>query len=132
MPELTNLLFEYDPANKSSCLFADVKFYDCKPSLLAAACIVCAVKGIQIRMDSEQLARVCTLINVDVADVESVASKIERTVSEEISHLNVQSPSVVVSKIVENETCYEPVTKYADSEKAKKPETPVDVQNVNF
>lgn len=112
--------------------FADVKFFDCKPSLVAAACIICATKGIRMRIDSEELLTVCKLIRADVTDVENVASKIERILSEDVSHIDVQQQSITVSKVVENSTRYEPVSKYTDLDKAKKPETPVDVQNVNF
>lgn len=86
-----------------------------------------AMVGIRIKIDSDHLQRLCSLIKANTSDVENIASKIERIVSEEMSHLN--KP---VSKMVDTDslTCYEPLTKYSDEK--KKPETPVDVQNVNF
>lgn len=108
----------------------DYEFVNVKPSVIAAASIMSAMVGIRIKIDSDHLQRLCSLIKANPSDVENIASKIERIVSEEMSHLN--KP---VSKMVDTNslTNYEPLTKYSNMEnEPKKPETPVDVQNVNF
>ena len=108
----------------------DYELLGVKPSVIAAASIMSAMVGIRIKRDSDHLQRLCSLIKANLSDVENIATKIERIVSQEMSHLN--KP---VSKMVDSDslTCYEPLTKYSDLDnEPKKPETPVDVQNVNF
>ncbi len=103
------------------------------------------MKGIQIRMDSERVSRVCRVVCADVARVEAIAAKIEDAVSEEISRLNSASLSATSAAASKSEAqslpengaedeSYETLAKYehVDSSKSKKPETPVDVQNVKF
>ena len=94
--------------------------------MIAAASIICAVKGIQIRTDSDRIPRVCSVVKANVDEVKNICSQIERIVSEEISRLDAQP----VSKIAEKEnTRYEEITK---KHEMKKPETPVDVHDVKF
>lgn len=91
-----------------------------------------AVLGIRIQIDSDHLQRLCSLIKANTSEVENIASKIERIVSQEMSHLN-KPVSNVPDADSASLTCCEPLTKYSDTEnKPKKPETPIDVQNVNF
>lgn len=109
----------------------DYEFLNVKPSVIAAASIMSAMVGIRIKIDSDHLKRLCSLIKANPSEVEKIASKIERIVNEEMSHLN--KP---VSKMVDSNTsltCYDPLSKYSGIEnEPKKPETPVDVQNANF
>jgi hypothetical protein len=95
--------------------------------VIAVASIICAANGIHIRTDSDRIRRVCSVVKANVDEVKNICSQIERIVSEEISRLDDAQP---VSKIAEKEnTCYEEITK---KHEIKKPETPVDVQNVKF
>lgn len=106
------------------------QFVNVKPSILAAASIMSAMAGIRIKIESDHLRSLCSIIKANRSDVENIFSKIERIVSEEASHHNKQ-----VSKMVDTNplTSYEPLTKYSNMENdPNKPETPVDVQNVNF
>lgn len=96
--------------------------------MIAAASIICAMKGIQMKMDSDRVSCVCSVVKTNSVEVENIAAKIERIVSNEISHLNESS----TSKLIDNNNYETVTTKYPNSEKSKKPETPVDVQNVNF
>lgn len=103
-------------------LFADFKFFDCKPSMIAAASIICAMRGVRIRTDSDRLPCLCSVVGVNVDELKNICSQIERTIAQELSH------RVARSSGKEN-MCYEEITK---KHEVKKPETPVDVQDVDF
>lgn len=121
---------------------------------MAAASIICAMKGIQMKMDADRISCICRLVNSSVGLVEHVASRIESAVAEEISRLN-PLPTTTSSqhdelplksglKTIEDIEIANveaeggsTIRKYdedddMDRSKSKKPETPVDVQNVKF
>lgn len=96
-----------------------------KPSTIATACIVSALKGLKAQVDYDTFKHICMLTNSSTECVQHAVTLLEWIVAKESSIMPANGagkigPSCGVEKIIPVNT---------DEEK---PETPTDVQDVKF
>lgn len=108
---------------------SECDFMRMKPSTIATSCIISAIKGLKIKIDCEIFRHICALTNSPVELVKEAVNLLEWIVDKEasVSVNNVKCSSAANNCAGANVEKIIPVT--ADEEK---PETPTDVQDVEF
>lgn len=113
----------------SECV-PEPEFIQSRPSVLAAASIGAAVRGLNSPSAASALTSVCLLTHVDPAAAEHVLCHIERVVASETASLQVLPPTTNNSKVANSASCSAKLMSVADE--TGQPETPTDVQDVHF
>ena len=117
------------------CFFPSLGVTECdfmlmKPSMIATSCIISAIKGLKIKIDSNIIVQLCTLTNSEVHMVLDAVNRLEWIVAKEAS--------LSVSDVLCKAGACPPYEKIVSAsvnsgeEKPEKPETPTDVQDVDF
>lgn len=118
----TNLLFDV------LCL-AEPELILSRPSVLAAASISAAVRGLNSPSAATALTSVCALTRVDPAAAEHVVRHIERVVASETA--SVQPLPSTSSKVTSSASSSTKMMSGVE-ETGGQPETPTDVQDIHF
>jgi hypothetical protein len=107
---------------------SEPEFIQSRPSLLAAASIGAAVRGLNSPSAATALASVCALTRVDPASAERVVRHIESVVASETASL--QPLPTAGNKVSSSSSSSGKLMSVADG--SGQPETPTDVQDVHF
>ena len=105
------------------------EFIQSRPSVLAAASIGAAVRGLNPPSAASALTSVCALTHVDPAAAEHVLCHIESVVASESASLQTL-PTANNNKVTSSASCSSKLMCVADE--TGQPETPTDVQDVHF
>lgn len=105
------------------------EFIQSRPSVLAAASIGAAVRGLNSPSAASALTSVCALTHVDPAAAEHVLCHIESVVALETASLQML-PTTNNNKVTSSASCSAKLMSVADE--TGQPETPTDVQDVHF
>lgn len=100
--------------------FSEPSLIRTRPSVIAAACISSAVKGLKLSSTKEAINDICNMLNVDLPTIEYLVAVIDNAVAQ------VVAPSI--SPIPPAKT----VNQGYESPKYGQPETPTEVENIYF
>ncbi|XP_023709754.1 G1/S-specific cyclin-D2 [Cryptotermes secundus] len=109
--------------------YTEPEFIQSRPSVLAAASIGAAVRGLNPPSAASALTSVCALTHVDPAAAEHVLCHIESVVASESASLQTL-PTANNNKVTSSASCSSKLMCVADE--TGQPETPTDVQDVHF
>lgn len=98
-----------------------------KPSTIATSCIISAIKGLKVKIDCEIFRHICALTDSPVELVKEAVNRLEWIVNEEAS-VNKANNAKINSNCA-GSNVEKNVIVTTDEEK---PETPTDVQDVEF
>ncbi|XP_066999557.1 G1/S-specific cyclin-D2 [Anabrus simplex] len=114
--------------------YIEPEFIQSRPSLLAAASICAAVRGLNPACGSTVLTSVCALTRTEPKAVERIMRHIEVVLATEMASQQQQQASLgpLPGKLPSSTTPTTKVSNVTDADESRQPETPTDVQDVHF
>lgn len=100
-----------------------------KPSTIATACIISALKGLKAQLDYDTFKHICMLTSSPIESVEHAVTMLEWIVAKESAIIPANAGKMTPCSNGAGVEKMLPVNTSTDDEK---PETPTDVQDVKF